>query len=134
MRASGKSAPLDETLTSEGTTPDGIWYGVHGDAAAAPIRVVFLQGVAASSDNCRYLIRAISQCASSPGSRCIVTIDNVGIGRSPAPPARKEYSIARMARDVAAVVEAVGWDERPIHLLGHSMGGVGPAWVCFDAR
>ena len=40
-----------------------------------------------------------------------------------APRARKEYTIQRMADDVAAVVKHV-WEGAEHHVIGHSMGGM----------
>ena len=61
--------------------------------------------------------------ASTNTSLCVIEIDNVGIGRSMAPRARKEYTIQRMADDVAAVVKHV-WEDAEHHVIGHSMGGM----------
>ena len=80
--------------TAEGTTATGIYYRVHGDPSS-PTRVVFLQGVAASSENCCWILRALALHTSDDA--CVVCIDNVGIGRSPAPLERREYSIGPRA-------------------------------------
>jgi pimeloyl-ACP methyl ester carboxylesterase len=53
--------------------------------------------------------------------RCIV-FDNRGVGRSDAPPGQR-YSIATMAEDAIAVLDAAGIQE-PAFVLGASMGGM----------
>jgi pimeloyl-ACP methyl ester carboxylesterase len=53
-------------------------------------------------------------------SRRAVALDLRGHGRSE-PPQNSDYSIAGMARDVAAVVDTLGLDR--FVLVGHSMGG-----------
>jgi len=51
----------------------------------------------------------------------VLVLDHRGHGRSSAPEDRGSYTIAQMATDVEALVEAVGFQR--YHLVGHSMGG-----------
>ena len=56
---------------------------------------------------------------------CLI-FDNRGMGESDAPLLR--YSTSEMAKDTFEVLEHVGWmpegDERAVHVLGISMGGM----------
>ena len=87
---------------------------VQGAPAVAQTRCVMIQGVAASSEANMYLLRAIARRRADRGL-CVIELDNIGIGRSMAPRARKEYTIQRMTDDVAAVVKHV-WEDgcRPV--------------------
>ena len=107
---------------------NGIFYRVHGSVvqgapAVAQTRCVMVQGVAASCEANMYLLRAIARRRADRGL-CVIEVDNVGIGRSMAPRARKEYTIQRMADDVAAVVKHVWEEGAEHHVIGHSMGGM----------
>lgn len=44
-----------------------------------------------------------------------------------------EYALATLAHDVVDVVEALGWSE-PVHLVGHSFGGVVAAEAALEAQ
>lgn len=107
---------------------NGIFYRVHGPHKTArgpsvQTRCVIIQGVAASCEANQYVLRAIARRRADRGL-CVVELDNIGIGRSMCPRARKEYTIERMAADVAAVVAHV-WEEGAAHhVIGHSMGGM----------
>ena len=100
-------------------TPSGINYVIHGDKNAA-VCAIFLQGVAASLDNNRFLLAALRRAGVS--DVCVVAVDAVGIGGSVAPLDAREYSVARSARDVRDVLETVNWSRA--HVVGHSMGGM----------
>ena len=101
-------------------TPSGINYVIHGDKNAA-VCAIFLQGVAASLDNNRFLLAALRR-AGDVSDVCVVAVDAVGIGGSVAPLDAREYSVARSARDVRDVLETVNWSRA--HVVGHSMGGM----------
>ena len=107
-------------------TPGGIHFRVHGDREKATCRAIFLQGVAASLDNNRFLLKALARHtgAGIDEDICVVTPDTVGIGQSVVPPDAAEYTISRMARDANDVVEAAGWGAARVHVVGHSMGGM----------
>ncbi|WON74114.1 alpha/beta hydrolase [Nitrosospira sp. Is2] len=49
---------------------------------------------------------------------CVWTIDRRGRGRSGD---RHDYALERESEDIAAVIDAIG---QPVHLLGHSFGGL----------
>ena len=108
-------APVCETLK----TSAGINFVIHGDKNAA-VCAIFLQGVAASLDNNRFLLAALRRGGVS--DVCVVAVDAVGIGGSVAPLDAREYSVARSARDVRDVLETVNWSRA--HVVGHSMGGM----------
>ena len=57
-------------------TPSGINYVIHGDKNAA-VCAIFLQGVAASLDNNRFLLAALRRAGVS--DVCVVAVDAVGI-------------------------------------------------------
>lgn len=58
----------------------------------------------------------------------IVRYDNRGAGASSIPSRVRDYRLGELARDLFAVVDAVGAGE-PVHLLGHDWGAV----VCWEA-
>lgn len=101
-------------------TKAGINFVIHGDRNAS-VRAIFLQGVAASLDNNRFLLAALRR-AGDVSDVCVVAVDAVGIGGSVAPLDAREYSVARSARDVRDVLETVNWSRA--HVVGHSMGGM----------
>ena len=131
-------------------TKAGINFVLHGDKKAK-LRAIFLQGVAASLDNNRFLLAALRR-AGDVSDVCVVAVDAVGIGGSVAPLDAREYSVARSARDVRDVLEILNWSRavsarsayvgayeatqprpdlgptRPrrsrAHVVGHSMGGM----------
>ena len=51
-------------------------------------------------------------------------VDNRGIGRSESPREASCYSTEAMARDALACVAHAGWLAHPMHVVGHSMGGM----------
>ncbi|EGB07335.1 hypothetical protein AURANDRAFT_65046 [Aureococcus anophagefferens] len=101
-------------------TKAGINFVIHGDRNAS-VRAIFLQGVAASLDNNRFLLAALRR-GGDVSDVCVVAVDAVGIGGSVAPLDAREYSVARSARDVRDVLEIVNWSRA--HVVGHSMGGM----------
>ncbi|KAH8051071.1 10-hydroxy-9-(phosphonooxy)octadecanoate phosphatase [Aureococcus anophagefferens] len=101
-------------------TKAGINFVIHGDRNAS-VRAIFLQGVAASLDNNRFLLAALRR-GGDVSDVCVVAVDAVGIGGSVAPLDAREYSVARSASDVRDVLEIVNWSRA--HVVGHSMGGM----------
>src|ERR1700737_5269171 len=53
----------------------------------------------------------------------VITYDNRGVGPSSSPKQYTEYTMARLAGDFAALVDAVSPD-RPVHVLAHDWGSV----------
>lgn len=53
----------------------------------------------------------------------VITYDNRGVGPSSSPKPRSEYTMARLADDFAAVIDAVS-PTRPVHVIGHDWGSV----------
>ncbi|MDV2477855.1 alpha/beta fold hydrolase [Rhodococcus zopfii] len=58
----------------------------------------------------------------------VVRYDNRGAGSSSVPARVRDYRLEELARDLFAVVDAVGAGE-PVHLLGHDWGAV----ICWEA-
>ncbi|MBV9515557.1 MAG: SDR family oxidoreductase, partial [Mycobacteriaceae bacterium] len=53
----------------------------------------------------------------------VITYDNRGVGPSSSPKQYTEYTVERLADDVAAVIDEVS-PNRPVHLLAHDWGSV----------
>ncbi len=87
-----------------------IAYEVSGDGAP----VVFIQGAGVHGAGWEPQIRELST-----RYRCLF-FDNRGIGQSQ--PNHERLTIAQMAEDTAALMDAEGWDSA--HIVGHSMGGL----------
>lgn len=62
----------------------------------------------------------------------VVTYDVRGMGRSTPPSGRSGYELAKLVRDLVAVVRAVSPD-RPVHLVGHDWGSI-QAWEAVTDR
>lgn len=93
-------------------------YSVSGDGRP----VLLIQGVGAGGGGWGPQVDGLS------GEFRLLTFDNRGFGRSA--PCRGPISIEAMADDVAALLDAVGWESA--HLVGHSMGGVVAQQVALD--
>jgi len=65
------------------------------------------------------------------GRHTVITYDQRGHGQSEAPDDARRYSGAHLARDLAGIVDALGYDE--IAVVGFSLGG-GPALALAAAR
>jgi pimeloyl-ACP methyl ester carboxylesterase len=76
--------------------------------------VVFIQGVGLHGDGW------LPQVASLGRAYTCMRFDNRGIGRSV--PLGSALSVERMAEDVRALMDAVGWDDA--HVVGHSLGAL----------
>ena len=53
----------------------------------------------------------------------VITYDNRGVGPSSSPKQYAEYTMARLADDFAAVIDAVS-PNRPVHVIAHDWGSV----------
>jgi NAD(P)-dependent dehydrogenase (short-subunit alcohol dehydrogenase family)/pimeloyl-ACP methyl ester carboxylesterase len=53
----------------------------------------------------------------------VITYDNRGVGPSSSPKRHSEYTMARLADDFAAVIDAVS-PTRPVHVIAHDWGSV----------
>lgn len=63
----------------------------------------------------------------------VVSVDGLGQYETPGPDQQSAYAQVELARDVLAQADALG-AERPVHLLGHSLGGqIARAAVLLDA-
>ena len=58
------------------------------------------------------------------GGFAIAVLDNRGIGRSARRPTRAAYSVAAFAADTRRALAELGWADAPVHVVGHSMGGM----------
>lgn len=85
-------------------------YSRRGDGPP----VVLIQGVGVHGQGWRPQVDALA------GKYSCLWFDNRGIGNSQ-PPARR-LSVDRMARDTAAILDAVNWTDA--HIVGHSLGGL----------
>lgn len=101
-------------MTLEFTSPDGLtlYYELHGDAGEP---LVFVHGYTGDITDWQHQLPVFSH------THRILILDNRGHGRSQAPADPAAFTIERMADDVEALVEHVGFER--YHLLGHSMGG-----------
>lgn len=100
---------MSEVVVDDGMT---IHYDVFGRRDGLPL--VMIQGLGTDSRGW-----ALQRLALGRRYRCI-TIDNRGVGQTG--PAPEPYSLARMADDVIAVLDAEHIDRA--HIMGASMGGV----------
>ncbi|WNG32135.1 alpha/beta fold hydrolase [Cystobacter fuscus] len=85
-------------------------YGVEGTGTP----VVLIQGVAVQGEAWRPQLDALTA-----RHRCL-WFDNRGLGRSQ--PLGCALTVAQMAEDVRALMDARGWDSA--HVVGHSLGGL----------
>ena len=90
-----------------------IYHELHGDRGDA---VVLVHGYTGDLGDWRH------QVADLACDHRVLAMDHRGHGRSGAPRDRASYTIERMADDVLAVADAVGFER--FHLVGHSMGGM----------
>lgn len=84
------------------------------DVAGTGPRVLFIQGTGVHGAGWRPQIEALQSQFS-----CL-SFDNRGVGRSQ--PVGAPVSVALMAADAVAVLDAAGWDDA--HVVGHSLGGL----------
>lgn len=87
-----------------------IWWDSSGEGRAT----ILINGLSSPSDTWFRLARHLS-----PRYR-VLTLDNRGVGRTGVPPG--PYTVAMMAADVVAVLDAAGVTKA--HIVGISMGGL----------
>ena len=90
-----------------------MYHELHGERGDA---VVLVHGYTGDGGDFRHQVADLAR------DHRVLVMDHRGHGRSGAPRDRSSYTIERMADDVAALVDAVGFAR--FHLLGHSMGGM----------
>jgi pimeloyl-ACP methyl ester carboxylesterase len=110
-------APEPATLAHQGCT---LSYRVSG--AGEP--VLFIQGVATAGDAWQPQIDGLAD-----RYRCL-SFDNRGLGRSQ--PASARLTVAQMADDARALLDAQGWASA--HVVGHSLGGPIALELALSAR
>ena len=127
--------PSAETPQSSGPSPDLASPGRSAAAlplpdrsaqAALPVEVdvadecplLLVHGIGGSAEEWSDVA---SELASALG-RTVVAYDHRGHGRSGRAPGRSGYSLDQLTADLAALIDRLGL--APLHLLGHSMGGV----------
>jgi pimeloyl-ACP methyl ester carboxylesterase len=76
--------------------------------------VLFIQGTGVAGSGWKLQIEDLSS-----DFRCL-SFDNRGIGRSTI--GKEKLTVARMAEDARALLDAVGWESA--HVVGHSLGGL----------
>ncbi len=81
------------------------------------VRVLLLHGNVSSSLFYRTVLDDL------PAHWHVVAPDLRGYGESEARPIDSTQGVAGWSQDLWAFVPAIGWDDRPFHLLGWSMGG-----------
>lgn len=87
-----------------------LYYELSGQGSP----VLLIQGVGTAGETWRPQVLGLQHEFQT------LLFDNRGIGRSV--PLRGKISIAAMAEDAAALIEAAGWSS--VHVVGHSMGGI----------
>jgi len=85
--------------------------------------VLFIQGVGAQGDAWRPQVEGLAD-----RFTCL-TFDNRGMARSR--PNATPVTVAQMADDARAILDAVGWDTA--HVVGHSLGGLVAQQLALDA-
>lgn len=112
--------------------PDGgvrIRYKIHGHG---PRKVVLIAGMCVPATMWIAQVRSLIKGPELQSNHqySILTLDNRGVGASPVPTSTlskstfQGFSTYRMAHDVWEVVDAVGWGDENVALIGHSMGGM----------
>ena len=89
-----------------------LYYELHGVSGDG---LVLVHGYTGDISDWKHQVEAFS-----PPYRVLVS-DQRGHGRSEAPPDRSAYTIPRMADDIEALAQHVGFGRH--HIVGHSMGG-----------
>ena len=95
-------------------------YGVEGSGPP----VLFIQGVAVQGEAWRPQVDGLAA-----HHRCL-WFDNRGLGGSQ--PLTGALSVARMAEDARALMDAQGWESA--HVVGHSLGGLIAQHLALTAR
>ncbi len=103
------------------TMPDGTLLNVEAIGPVDGPRIILTHGWGC---DCQMWLYAVNQLA---GHYRVVLWDLPGLGLSTTP-ANRDYSIAKMANDVRAVLEATG--KQPAILVGHSIGGMITLTLC----
>jgi pimeloyl-ACP methyl ester carboxylesterase len=87
---------------------------LHWESTGAGAPVLLVMGLGVSATGWWRTVPVLAQAAR------VITFDNRGVGRSDHPPG--PYSVAQMADDAVAVLDAAG--ERSAHVYGISLGGM----------
>lgn len=87
---------------------------IHYEVDGAGPPVLLIQGTGIAASGWRRQVEGLRD-----RFECAV-FDNRGVGRSG--PADRSLSVAQMAEDACAVLDALGWDSA--HVVGHSLGGL----------
>jgi predicted alpha/beta hydrolase len=112
--------PYTQEYLDRGTERIGLHVYPEPDRASAPVVIVW----PAMGTPARYY-RPLAQALGAAGV-AVVVVDLRGTGSStPVPSRRSGYGYADIAGDVGAVLHFLKprLDGRPVHLLGHSLGG-----------
>lgn len=87
---------------------------LNAESSAAPL--VLICGMSATCEDWRGVQTLWAR------ERPVLIFDNRGLGESSA---TESYAFGALASDVYALITHLGWGrQRPVHILGHSMGGM----------
>lgn len=86
--------------------------------------ILFIQGTGVHGDGWEPQVAAVAS-----HGQCL-TFDNRGMGRSQ--PLGAAITVAQMAEDALAVMDAAGWESA--HIVGHSLGGLVALQLALTAR
>ncbi len=100
------------SVTGSTTSPDGT--NLHYEISGSGVPVLLVMGLGMTASAWWRTIPVLAE------SFRVIAFDNRGVGRSDHPPG--PYTLARMAEDAVAVLDATGVDRA--HVYGISMGGM----------
>lgn len=113
--AADQSLPPQPASTHDLARPDGTRLHVECFGPEKGIPIVLNHGWTMDGTEWKYLLQSLA------GRYRLIVWDQPGLGRSTRP-ANRDYSLEKMAADLNAVLGLA--NDRPVILLGHSIGGM----------